>query len=102
MPPDRGIDAPSSAQTRPSHSAISAPMIQPIITCGPPMAEMISGIVMNGPIPTICAMLSEVAGNRPMARMNPRDSSGACERPRVDMVTLRVEAGLSTAHGGAE
>jgi hypothetical protein len=57
------------------------------------MAEMISGIVMNGPIPTICAMFSEVAGNRPMARMNPRDSSaGACESPRVAIVTLRVEA----------
>jgi hypothetical protein len=66
------------------------------MTCGPPMAEMISGIVMNGPIPTICAMFSEVAGNRPMARMNPRESSaGACERPRVAIVSSAERAGVS-------
>jgi hypothetical protein len=40
---------------------------------------MISGIVMNGPIPTICAMFKVVAGNSPIARMNPRELSAGAE-----------------------
>ena len=56
-----------------------APTTQPRMAWGPPMAAMISGIVMNGPIPTIWAMFSAVAGNSPSARMNPRSpvSAGA-------------------------
>ena len=45
--------APSSAQTSPSSSAMIAPTTQPRMAWGPPMAAMISGIVMNGPMPTI-------------------------------------------------
>ena len=47
------------------------------------MAAMISGIVMNGPMPTIWAMFSAVAGKRPRARMKPRSltSSPPCVPP---------------------
>lgn len=39
--------------------------------CGPPIDAMISGIVMNGPTPTMLLMLRAVACTRP----NPRTSA---------------------------
>ena len=39
--------------------------------CGPPIAAMISGIVMNGPTPTMLLMLSAVACTRPRLRIRP-------------------------------
>src|SRR5579862_1478045 len=53
--------APSSAQTRPSQSASTAPKIQPRMACGPPAAVTASGMVMNGPTPTMSIMFSAVA-----------------------------------------
>src|SRR5271165_547998 len=64
--------APSSAQTSPSHSARTAPAIQPSMACGPPAALTISGMVMNGPTPIMSIMLSVVAPAKP----TPRISSG--------------------------
>jgi hypothetical protein len=65
-----GIAAPSSARTSPSQTASTAPAIQPTIACGPENVATISGIVMNGPIPTICVMLIAVAESRPIERWN--------------------------------
>src|SRR5579884_3223528 len=72
--------APSSAQTNPSHSANSAPQIQPSMACGPPAALMINGMVMNGPTPIMSIMFSVVACSRPTPRISsgpPRLSSGS-------------------------
>src|SRR5437879_5950839 len=55
------MEAPSSAQTSPSQITSRAPNIQPSIACGPPIAAMISGIVINGPTPIMSIMLSAVA-----------------------------------------
>ena len=41
---------------------------QPTSACGPPSADISSGIVMNGPMPIMLAMLSAVACNRPKGR----------------------------------
>src|SRR5690242_1271856 len=68
--------APSSAQTSPSQTANTAPKIQPSIACGPPMAEMINGIVMNGPTPIMSVMFSAVALTTPTPRMSGSDSRG--------------------------
>src|SRR3974390_2129797 len=67
--------APSSAQTRPSHNAKTAPAIQPSMACGPPAALTMSGMVMNGPTPIMSIMFSVVAPARP----TPRISSGGCD-----------------------
>src|SRR5689334_13188867 len=56
--------------------AISAPTTQPTMASGPVSTARISGIVMNGPIPTIWDMFRAVAGNKPMARTNPPLPSG--------------------------
>src|SRR5271167_2610105 len=64
--------APSSAQTRPSQSASTAPAIQPSMACGPPAALTISGMVINGPTPIMSIMFSVVAPVSP----TPRISSG--------------------------
>ena len=40
----------------------------PSSACGPPRADMSSGIVMNGPAPIMFVMLSAVAGRRPNRR----------------------------------
>ena len=64
--------APSSAQTRPSQIAKAAPRIHPSMACGPAMALMISGMVMNGPTPIMSIMFKAVASRRP----TPRISSG--------------------------
>jgi hypothetical protein len=43
-------------------------MTHPTIACGPPIAAMNSGIVMNGPIPTMLATFSDAACNSPSPR----------------------------------
>ena len=44
----------------PSASATNAPKIQPIMAWGPTSVPTNVGIVINGPIPTIFAMLSAI------------------------------------------
>src|ERR1039457_5727847 len=51
--------------------AISAPTTQPAIACGPPIATRISGIVMNGPRPTICDMFRAIAEDSPSPLIRP-------------------------------
>src|SRR5690348_17156225 len=51
--------------------------IQPNNACGPPIAVMRSGIVMNGPTPIMFAMLSAVAGRRPKRRLRCGPGGGA-------------------------
>src|SRR5271166_2486943 len=68
--------APSSAQTRPSQSASTAPTIQPSMACGPPAALTISGRVMNGPTPIMSIMFSVVAPASPRPRMSSGCGSG--------------------------
>src|SRR5208282_1445059 len=68
--------APSSAQTSPSHSASTAPAIQPSMAWGPPAALTISGMVMNGPTPIMSIMFSVVAPARPTPRMSSGCSAG--------------------------
>src|SRR5215213_9030248 len=51
--------------------ASTAPSTHPMSACGPPIAEIMSGIVMKGPMPTIWDMLTVVAGNKPRARRSP-------------------------------
>src|ERR1700758_53294 len=63
--------APSSDQTRPSHTAMNAPSSQPRMACEPPMAATTSGSVMNGPTPTMFITLSEMALPRPSLRSRP-------------------------------
>jgi len=67
-PPDAGIEAPSSAKTRPSAMASNAPTPQAINDWGPPSVAMIAGTVINGPVPTIFDMLMETAFSRPSWR----------------------------------
>src|SRR5271165_6826263 len=62
--------APNSAQISPSHSASTAPTIQPSMACGPPAALTISGMVMNGPTPIMSIMFSVVAPASPTPRMS--------------------------------
>src|SRR5208337_2980729 len=62
--------APNSAQISPSHSASTAPAIQPSIACGPPAAVTISGRVMKGPTPIMSIMFSVVAPASPTPRMS--------------------------------
>src|SRR5271167_359885 len=68
--------APNSAQISPSHSASTAPAIQPSMACGPPAALTISGMVMNGPTPIMSIMLSVVAPVRPTPRISSGCSAG--------------------------
>ena len=70
-PPAAGNDAPSSAHTRPSHIASTAPIIHPSIACGPCMAMMISGSVMNGPTPIMSSTFSRTAPARLTPRIRP-------------------------------
>jgi hypothetical protein len=44
--------------------------------CGPPRADMSSGMVMNGPAPSMLAMFSAVAGNRESRRSRCGGSAG--------------------------
>src|SRR5712672_2590023 len=60
--------AANSEQTKPSHIANRAPNIQPSMACGPPIAPMMSGRVMNGPTPTMSSMLRITAVRRPIPR----------------------------------
>jgi hypothetical protein len=55
--------------------ASPAPATQPTIACGPENVATISGIVMNGPIPTICVMLIAVAESKPTDRRKARSSA---------------------------
>src|SRR5437588_10587257 len=57
----------------PSHSAKSAPSTQPSMACGPPMAPMMSGMVMKGPTPIMSIMFSAVA----LVSESPRTICGA-------------------------
>src|SRR5579872_3849269 len=68
----------------PSHTANAAPRIHPSMACGPPIALTISGIVMNGPTPTISIMLSAAALPNPMPRISP---------PSPAFPTARLTAG---------
>src|SRR5271166_1945578 len=68
--------APNSAHTSPSHSASTAPTIQPSIACGPPAALTISGMVMNGPTPIMSIMFSVVAPESPTPRISSGCSAG--------------------------
>src|SRR5437588_5998128 len=56
----------------PSHSAKSAPSTQPSMACGPPMAPMMSGMVIKGPTPIMSIMFSAVA----LVSESPRTSCG--------------------------
>src|SRR6185436_18271787 len=69
-PPDPGIAAPSSLHTIPSQITITSATIQPSIACGPPMADISSGIVMNGPAPIMLVMLRAVAGRSVKRRVS--------------------------------
>src|SRR4051812_6638358 len=68
--------AASSAHTRPSHSARMEPSSHPSMHCGPPIALIISGMVMKGPTPTMLHMLRAVACNCPKLRSR---CCGSCE-----------------------
>src|ERR1051325_1225887 len=67
----------------PSGMAMSAPSNQPSIACGPPSADISSGIVMNGPMPIMFDMFSAVAWSSPKRRSR----CGAVER---SVLTQRV------------
>ena len=68
-PPASGNVAPSSAHTRPSHATSAAPSTQPSMACGPCMAAMMRGMVMNGPTPIMSIMFRAVACHNPMPRI---------------------------------
>jgi hypothetical protein len=68
VPPEDGMAEASSAQTRPSQTASSAPRIQPSTACGPPIEATMSGMVRKGPTPTMFDMFMAVACNRPKLR----------------------------------
>jgi len=51
------------------------------MACGPPSADMSSGIVMNGPAPIMLVMLSAVAGSSPKWRT----ARGASDEWSFDM-----------------
>src|SRR5438309_1525147 len=61
----------SSLQTMPSQIERIVPASHPSMHCGPPMAAMIRGIVMNGPNPTMLVMLRAVDSMRPSPRTRP-------------------------------
>src|SRR5205085_12167678 len=65
------------AHTKPSQIAKAAPKIHPSIACGPAMALMISGIVMNGPTPIMSIMFSAVASRKPTSRISSEEGTGA-------------------------
>ena len=69
MPPACGIMAPSSAQTSPSQSPSSAPTTHPSSARLPWRLVSTSGIVTNGPIPTIVMILTATAPRRPSPRI---------------------------------
>src|SRR6267154_2282957 len=60
--------APSSAHTRPSPIATSAPASHPSVACGPCMVCSRRGIVRNGPTPTMARTLIVVAERKPSRR----------------------------------
>src|ERR1700681_1165630 len=69
VPPLRGYRDASSAHTRPSQSAISAPRTQATAETEPWSAATTSGSVMKGPAPTIVATLIATAERRPTPRI---------------------------------
>src|SRR5437764_1271335 len=60
--------APNSLQIIPSGMAIKTAMSQPSMACGPPIADINRGMVMNGPIPIMFDMFSAVAWSKPKRR----------------------------------
>ncbi len=52
----------------PSAITMTSATNQPTSACGPPSADMSSGIVMNGPTPIMFDMFSAVACKRPKRR----------------------------------
>ena len=52
--------------------ASAAPTSQPNIACGPPIEARISGMVRNGPTPTMFDVFMAVACNKPKLRCNSR------------------------------
>src|SRR5579864_1724591 len=83
-----GRAAPNSAVTSPSQTASSAPAIQPRSACGPPIAAMTSGMVMNGPTPIMSIMFIAVALHRPMPRMRVGDVDDVCAGEFIFAETL--------------
>ena len=104
-----GMDAPSSANTSPSHIASAAPATHPRIACGPCMAATTSGSVMNGPTPIMSSMFSETALDRPMPRISlcwlGRSVCGSLGRRGTRRCDCRVSRGIaesSEAHACAD
>src|SRR5215208_6959465 len=70
--------------------ASTAPSTHPMSACGPPIAEIMSGIVMKGPMPTICDMLIVVAGKRPKALTKPSSLPCAVVSPASDLPDVAI------------
>src|SRR5215470_3778825 len=81
--------APSSAQTRPSQIASTAPAAQPSMACGPPIAATMSGMVMNGPTPIMSVMFSAMA----LLRVTPRIRRGSLIEVGAGRLARRSGAG---------
>ena len=62
---------------------ITSATSQPSSACGPPIADMSRGIVMNGPAPSMLVMLSAVAGSRLKRRTSWGCSGGVVPPGRV-------------------
>ena len=92
-----GICGGSSAVTRPSEIASSPPSIHASMPRPPPMAARMSGIVMNGPIPTMSIMFSAMPRHRPMSRRRVVDTTRECDtKPRLQAMSARVPPPVST------
>src|SRR5258707_496936 len=73
--------APSSAHTKPSRTASTAPPTHANSACGPPIALITRELTTNGPIPTISIMFRATASFRPRPRSSPPRSSPARPAP---------------------
>ncbi len=92
--------APSSAQTKPSQIATIAPSSHPSMACGPPMLASMSGMVRNGPTPTISSMFAEVASRRPRPRIRwELFSSAKAVMFRIAAMILVLLLLAASAHG---
>src|SRR6187455_1150022 len=60
--------APSSLHTNPSAMTMTSATSQPASACGPPRADISSGMVMNGPTPIMLDMFSAVDCSSPNRR----------------------------------
>ena len=94
VPPDEGMADASSAQTMPSHTASAAPRIHPSMACGPPMEAIISGIVKNGPTPTMYDMFMDVACHKPKPRWD-----ACCRESKAMFCVPRGHESQPQSHG---